>query len=174
MHGAIIPFDSAFFAESALVTGTLQNGVNVLIRARSFARSFNGATRRCRGSHIICIAIFTRPESDMITTRRLTLVTSMIFAIVFLGPVSIIMALDKILEILKGILVKVVLTMVDIALDVFVGERIKNDLGFFIVKCLFIIVIQKFDSMYCFLEVGVKGLGGHLHEFFLATTPVME
>ncbi len=43
-----------------------------------------------------------------------------------------------------------------------------------LVNCLFIMAIQEFDCTKNFLEVGVKGLGGRVYWFFLATMHVMD
>ncbi len=89
---------------------------------------------------------------------KITFVVSTIFLIILPGWFSIIVALEGILEILKGIVVKVALTMVHKILDVFLWERIeKDDFGFLIVHWFFITVIQEFDGTQCFLETGVKG-----------------
>ncbi len=57
------------------------------------------------------------------------------------------MALEEILEIFKGVIIKVSFAMEHIILDVFLGERVKEeDLGFFIVKFFFILTIKKFDG----------------------------
>ncbi len=107
MHGTVILFDGTVFAESTLVTGTWQTGVTALTRARAFVRLFSGVARRCRESHILWIDIFRGRESDAVTTRSLTLVNSTIFTIILFGRLSIIVALEEILEILKVIQVKV-------------------------------------------------------------------
>ncbi len=49
-----------------------------------------------------------------------------------------------------------------------------DNLGFVIVKFLFIVMIQEFNSMQRFLEAGVEGLWIHVLRFFLATAHVME
>ncbi len=85
------------------------------------------------------------------------------------------MTLKEILEIFKSLIIKVALTMMDIILDVFFRKGIKkDDLGFGIVKFLFITTVQEFNSTQHFLEAGVKGLGSHVMVFFLSTTHVME
>ncbi len=89
-----------------------------------------------------------RRESDVVTTRKLTLVTSTIVTIVLFGRICIVTALEEVLKIFEGVHIKVALAMVHIILDVILGERIKkDDLGFFVVKCLFITALQEFDSM---------------------------
>ncbi len=97
-----------------------------LTRERSIARSFSGAARERRGSCILWIAIVTGCENDAVTARRLALFTPTIFTFVLFGWVSIMVALEKILEILEGILVEIALTMACIVLDVFLWDLEKN------------------------------------------------
>ncbi len=109
MYGSIVPFDCVFFAESALVMGLWWTGITALTGARLAARLFSGAERSHRRSHIWLIDVLPGHETDAGATGSLTLFTFAIFTIVFLGQVSIVVALEETLEILEGVVVKVAL-----------------------------------------------------------------
>ncbi len=109
-----------------MVTGTWQTGIMALTGARLVARPFNGVARSCRRSHICWIGVLLGHQNDMGAMGSLTLFTSTMLTIVFLGWVSIIVVLEEILEIFKGVIIKVALTMVHIILDVVLWKRIKK------------------------------------------------
>ncbi len=96
-------------------------------------------------------------EQDTIMIRRLaSIIAAVGWFIRFLGS-GIIVALKKVLEVLKRLGIKVALTMMQIVLDVIRGKSIeKNDLGFVVVKFFLVTMIQQFNCMQCFLEAGVK------------------
>ncbi len=50
----------------------------------------------------------------------------------------------------------------------------KDDLDFVVFKFFFITMVQEFNCMYCFLEVGVKGLRWNGYWFFLSTLHVIK
>ncbi len=96
-------------------------------------------------------------ERDRITLRRLASSVAWVgWFVRFLG-LGIIVALKKVLEVLKRLGIKVVLTMTQIVLDMIRGKSIeKNDLGFVVVEFFLVTSIQQFSCTKRFLEAGVK------------------
>ncbi len=119
MHGTSGPFNYLVFAEAALVTGTWWAGITVLVRVRSITESVIGMVR---GHRVCCIfSIVTWHESDAVLPRQWVPIVTTIIG-VFLCKVSIIVALEKILGIFKGVHVEILFTVEHIVLDVFLGE----------------------------------------------------
>ncbi len=111
---------------------------------RSIARSVLGMIGGWR-----CIVIVTMSESNEIVTRGLAIVVKpVVWPNGLLGWISIIMALEIVLEEFQGFGIEVTITMIHIILNIFLGERIKNeDFGFVVIKVFLITMIQELNSM---------------------------
>ncbi len=71
------------------------------------------------------------------------------------------MALEEVLEVFQGVLFENTVIMIQIILDVFLGDwemNKKDDLGFVAIKLFFITTVQEFNHMHCILVADVKGL----------------
>ncbi len=141
MHGTICPFDSAILTETAWVVEAWQTGAR---RRHVCVRGWVG--------------IITRSEQNSGTTRGLAPVILTIGGLIISwGFSSIIVTLKEIFQVLDSVIVKIVLTVVNMILDVLFGERIEeNDFCFSIIKFFFVTMVQKLDRTQCFLEAGVK------------------
>ncbi len=101
-----------------------------------------GATGRRAGSSCIQFPI-TRSESGVVATGGLALV---ITGIRLFGGSGIIMAVEEILEVFQGLVIKVTVTTTNVVIDMFLRKGIEEqDLGFIIVKFLFITTIQELN-----------------------------
>ncbi len=79
---------------------------------------------KARGCRVSCIfGVVTWCESNVVPPRRCVLIVTMIIGmIVFLWRVSIIIAVEKIVEIFESVCVKITFTMERVVVDVVLGE----------------------------------------------------
>ncbi len=102
-------------------------------------------TRRGVGSNNCIRFIITRSEGGLIAMQGLAAIISLIG---LFGSIDIVVLLEIFFEVFQGLGIKVMITMIYLIIYVFLREgKEEQDLGFCIVKFLFITTIQELNSL---------------------------